>query len=151
MPDVTSDRRDMLAGALLVVLGLASGGYALAHYRVGSAASMGPGFFPVVLGGALALLGVAVGIAGWLRGRPGAPVVLKPRALLAVVAGVLAFAVAIRPLGFVPASFLLVVLSALADPASRPATIGLLAAGLTLLSWLIFVVGLGMPLAAFAW
>ena len=149
MADETRDLRDVLTGVLLAGLGLAVAGYALATYRLGTPAAMGPGFFPTMLGGVLAALGAAIGLAAWRRTRPEAAPQPKPRAMLAVTAGILAFALTVRVLGFVPSAFLLVLCVGMADATNHLPRLLLLGAALTLLSWAIFVFGLGMPLSAF--
>ena len=149
MPEQTRDLRDVLTGALLTGSGLAVLAYALANYRLGTPAAMGPGFFPAVLGGALALLGAAIGLTAWRRAQPEDGPAMKPRAMLAVTAGIFAFALTVRSLGFVPVAFLLVLCAGMADATNRLTRLLLLGAALTLLSWAIFVLGLGMPLSAF--
>src|SRR5882757_285053 len=54
-------KKDYYGGALLVVIGLAAV-YAGVGYRVGELAHMGPGFFPVALGGLLALTGLLIAL-----------------------------------------------------------------------------------------
>lgn len=151
MSEQTDSRRETACGAVLMGVGLVVGGYAVTHYRLGTPAAMGPGFFPAVLGLTLCALGAVIAGTAWRQGHPSRPLRIKTRALVMVALSILCFAATIRPLGFVPAAFLLVAISALADSANRPAAIALLAAVLTALSWLIFGVGLGMPLHAFNW
>lgn len=62
---------DFLAGGLFAVLGLATAA-ASSTYRIGSAAAMGPGYFPLVLALLLVALGGAIMI-GALFGRAGGP------------------------------------------------------------------------------
>ena len=52
--------KDFLAGAMFIVLGLAFLLVAQKNYQMGTAVRMGPAYFPSVLGGLLALLGVIV-------------------------------------------------------------------------------------------
>ena len=49
--------KDFWAGLLYVVLGLAAV-YIAQDYEMGTATRMGPGYFPTLLGGFLALIGV---------------------------------------------------------------------------------------------
>ena len=46
--------------------------------------------------------------------------------------------------------FLLVLTAGFADPRTKPLTLVLLAGGLAAISWLVFIVALGMPLRALA-
>jgi hypothetical protein len=50
------NQKDFFSGLLFMVLGLAFA-WAASTYTVGSAAAMGPGYFPLLLGALLALLG----------------------------------------------------------------------------------------------
>ena len=50
--------KDLLAGLVFIVFGLAFA-IAASRYQLGTAFRMGPGYFPVVLGGCLVLLGRA--------------------------------------------------------------------------------------------
>ena len=61
-PPASKFKKDYYGGALLVVIGLAAV-YAGIGYRVGELAHMGPGFFPVALGGLLALTGLLIALA----------------------------------------------------------------------------------------
>src|SRR5262249_20764849 len=51
--------------------------WSLAHYQMGSAVRMGPGYFPVVLGGLLAVLGAAVFAESMLVAPPAESTPLK--------------------------------------------------------------------------
>jgi hypothetical protein len=61
-------RRDLLAGGTFVAVGLAFA-VASSRYELGSALQMGPGYYPLVLGGLLVALGVGVAVEGLLRRR----------------------------------------------------------------------------------
>lgn len=64
----------MLAGAIFVAFGGAFA-YTASTYEVGSLLSMGPGYFPLVLGGILAALGLVIAMMGLvsLRREAAAP------------------------------------------------------------------------------
>jgi hypothetical protein len=61
---------DLVSGVLFVVVGL-SVMWLAGDYSPGTAARMGPGYFPRVLGGLLALLGVIIAAQGWGQKLPG--------------------------------------------------------------------------------
>ncbi len=61
-------RRDLLAGGTFVAVGLAFA-VAASRYELGTALQMGPGYYPLVLGGLLVALGVGVAMEGLLRRR----------------------------------------------------------------------------------
>ena len=62
-------QQDFFAGLLFTVLG---GGFAwgATTYQVGKAASMGPGYFPLLLGIILALMGMAIVAKSFMSGAP---------------------------------------------------------------------------------
>ncbi len=115
------------------------------NYRLGTPARMGPGFFPTILGGILAALGLSLTIPALVRnGDPLPRLGLRP--MLAILAGIVVFALLLTPLGFVIASAALILIAGLAEPELRR----LEHVGLTLFliafSVAIFVVMLGLPL-----
>ena len=61
-------RPDLLAGGTFVTVGLAFV-VASSRYELGSALQMGPGYYPLVLGGLLVALGVGVAVEGLFRRR----------------------------------------------------------------------------------
>ena len=52
--------KDFWAGLMFIGFGLFTVVWSLTHYQMGTAVRMGPGYFPVLLGGLLAVLGAAV-------------------------------------------------------------------------------------------
>ena len=96
--------RDLIAGLIFVAFGLAFAGTALT-YDLGSALRMGPGYFPLVLGGLLVLLGLAIAAEGCCAARD-APIGPIPwRGLLFLTAAVLVFGFFVRRLGIGAGSF----------------------------------------------
>jgi putative tricarboxylic transport membrane protein len=136
--------RDFWCGLLFLAIGVTF--MVLARdYRMGSAARMGPGYFPIWLGGTLAVLGAAIAAAS--LGGQGAPFPrLHLRPLLTILAGIVVFGLALEPLGFVIAVALLIGVSGFADPRPRPREIAGLALFMVAFSVGIFVVLLGLPL-----
>jgi len=63
--------KDFWAGLMFIGFGLFAVVWSLTHYQMGTAVRMGPGYFPVMLGGLLAVLGAAV-FAESLLTRPSA-------------------------------------------------------------------------------
>jgi hypothetical protein len=53
-------QKDFFSGLMFLLVGGGFAAVAVTNYTVGSAARMGPGYFPMLLGGLLALLGAAV-------------------------------------------------------------------------------------------
>jgi hypothetical protein len=89
--------RDFLTGLIFAAVGLAFA-WGGAKYGFGQARRMGPGYFPVLTGGALALVGLALvarAVVLWIGAghaglRPAGRIYLRP--LLALTASVAAFA-----------------------------------------------------------
>ena len=137
------DIGDILGGLLMVAIGVFAIWYAQ-RYSFGTPRAMGPGFFPVVLGGVLAVLGVMIALPALRRAGPAVRVDL--RTLGIVTASLVLFAASLRPLGLVPATALAVLLASLAERGFPWPGRLMLSVGLAGLVWLIFVVGLGMSL-----
>ncbi len=141
-------RKDLLAGGIFVGFGLA---FAITSttYEVGGLLRMGPGFFPLVLGGLLVLLGILIAIKGFVAGDGSeiGPVSWKAAALL--ITGLLFFGFTVRGLGLVPSLLVTVFLSAMAGRRARVIPALVIAASLTALSVLIFVFTLQLRLPLF--
>ena len=114
-------------------------------YSLGTAGKMGPGYFPLLLGGVLAILGaVLIGRSLALDGEPLPHMQMLPLAVLALA--VCLFGVLIEPFGLLVALAVLTLVSAWAGPQFRWDEAVALAAALTVFSVGIFVYALGLPL-----
>jgi len=140
------------AAAIGGICAIAIGAFAIwegAGYTIGTARQMGPGYFPVVLGGMLVGLGLLLVVQGLLgRAEPAERTDL--RALAVIVAAIAAFALLVERAGLVPAVLALVIIGSGAAGRFRPVPVLLLAAAMSALSYLVFSVLLGLPLPAFA-
>jgi hypothetical protein len=135
---------DLVAGIALTVVGLAAV-WGATRYNIGSAARMGPGFMPLMIGIALALFGtILVGTASFRRTEPIGEVTLRP--VLLVLCGVVAFGLLIDDFGFLAAVIVLVVFARPAGRGQHLLETAILSVGLALLGAGIFVWGLGLPL-----
>ncbi len=139
-------RKNVLAGLLFIVVA-AIGLWASRDYPIGTATRMGTGYVPRLLCWILLALGVLVFLQGLVRNA----VTLEPsppirRAIILVPASLLAFALAIGPLGVVVAIVLLVVVGAFAGKDSRPVEVVAAAVVLIVLTLVIFVWGIGLPI-----
>ena len=114
-------------------------------YSLGTAGKMGPGYFPLLLGGVLAILGaVLIGRSLALDGEPLPHMQMLPLAVLALA--VCLFGVLIEPFGLLVALAVLTLVSAWAGPQFRWNEAVALAVALTVFSVGIFVYALGLPL-----
>jgi hypothetical protein len=134
---------DFLTGVLFLALG----GFAIIYgsrYAVGTAARMGPGYFPLIASSGIVLLGIVLVVRSLLRGGEGlGSVHVRPLAL--VLLGTFLFGLTIERFGLLVAGSILVIASRLADRDFRIVEVGLLALGLVLLAAGIFQYGLGLP------
>lgn len=137
------DRRDLVGGLALAVLGAAFAWGAL-DLPLGTARRMGPGYLPLVVAGIAILLGLLIAVSA--LGRAGRIPPIEWRPFLGVLAGLAAFGIAVRPLGLLPAIVLAVLASATADARSRPLPALALALFLAGAAHLVFIVGLRLPL-----
>jgi hypothetical protein len=133
---------DLLSGLLFAALGIGAL-YISWRYPAGTAARMGPGYFPHLVSGLLALLGGILIVRSWFR--PGATIaILDLRPLLFVLIGTCAFGLLIERGGFLLACVAVVVASRLARPDFKLLEVLLLAAGLAAGSAALFVYALGL-------
>lgn len=114
-------------------------------YSLGSAGKMGPGYFPLLLGIVLALIGIILIARSFaVAGERVSQLKILPLAIVALA--VCLFAVSIETLGVVVALFLVTVISARASREFRVVESGLLAAVLAAFAVGVFVYGLRLPL-----
>jgi Tripartite tricarboxylate transporter TctB family len=138
--------RDFFAGVVFVAFGAL---FALGSlsYRMGTAARMGPGYFPLVLGCLLAALGAAVLFRGLAFSDRSGPVErLHGKPMLFVLAPLAAFALLLKPAGLVVSVAVLVVGSSLGSHDFKLRESIVNTAALLLLTVAIFVWGLGMQI-----
>jgi len=136
--------KDFWAGLLFI--GLAALFMAFAtQYRFGEAQRMGPGYFPIVVGAILAVLGAIVAVRSLaFDGPPVERFVARP--LLVTVVAVVLFGLTLDYLGLAAAIAVLVIASAFAEREVRIGTSVALAGLLILFSVAAFVWVLGLPL-----
>ena len=152
-------QRDFWAGLMFISVGLffvvvaagtpefidrLSGTRLIPGYQIGSAVRMGPAYFPIVLGGLLAVLGVVVLLDSLVEeGEPVAKFHFRP--LLFLAASSLAFAYLLKPLGLPLASVALVFISAFGGHEFKWKEVAILSVLLVIFSVLVFVKGLVLP------
>lgn len=136
--------------AILAVIGLT--GFILGFdYEFGSARRMGPGYFPIVLSGILAVLALIEGITAVLKPHAEISAPVEWRPLIAILVAVAAFAITIALLGLIPAFFVVIGLASLSEEGYgwRPALI--LSVITCIGAWLLFSKLLGMALPLVRW
>lgn len=136
--------REFWSGVMFTIIGLAAVLIGR-DYAMGSAGRMGPGYFPTVLGGLLALLGlVALVRSFFTEGEPLGKFAVK-ESLLILVAVVL-FGLLLRGAGLLVSVVVLVMVSAYASEKFEWKSSVLLAIGGAIFCALVFVLGLGVPM-----
>jgi hypothetical protein len=137
------NNKRFLSGIMFLGIG-AVAIYIAQDYPMGSALRMGPGYFPIVLGGIMGLFGIYELIIG----------VLKPdavqgnwslRALAILPISTVIFGILMEHGGFIPAMIALVFASASASREFKLWEVTLVAIFLTIGSVGLFIYGLGLP------
>lgn len=136
--------KDFWAGLMFMAFGLFFALWALKFYQMGSAVRMGPAYFPVLLGGLLAILGLVVLIESFaLEGPPVPKFMFRPLVLISI--GCVAYGYLMKPLGLVLATFALVFISAFGGHEFKWKEVAVLYVLLIVFSVLVFVKALTMP------
>jgi hypothetical protein len=142
--------KDAWAGVIFLAVGGIFVGFSR-NYEMGEAMSMGPAYFPAVLGGLLALIGIALIVRALFR--PGLPVErLAVNKVALVAVPVVLFALLLRRTGLAVALILLVVGSSYASRRFQWRVALSLAVGLAVGASIVFVWLLQLPIPIFgAW
>jgi hypothetical protein len=116
-------------------------------YPVGTVTRMGPGFVPIAIS-VLLILSAAV-VALQCRSLPESPTRPRLKPFVFIMGGILAWALLVDRVGFVPSTVTLVLACAYVEIGSTWRSSLLLAAGLCAAGYAIFIRGLGIPLSPF--
>jgi len=140
------NQRDLWSGILFMAFGLAFVFFAR-DYNMGTAAKMGPAYFPTVLGGLLTVLGAAISINGIGRSSDSSEtgVRIDPtgwRELLLILLAVIAFAATLPSMGIIVSIVILIWLSSPASHEFKLKDTLIATVVLLVLSYLVFVRGL---------
>jgi len=145
---LVKNQKDFFGGLLFTAVGGAFA-YGASTYQVGDAARMGPGYFPLVLGIILAVMGAVVILQSLIKGHPdGDPIgkwAFKP--LVFVLGANVAFgallvglpSIGLPGFGLVVAIFALVIIASLAGDTFNLKEVLVLSAILSVGSYLAFV------------
>ena len=137
------NNKDFWAGIMLIGIGAAAM-FIARDYRFGSTLSMGPGFFPTMLGGILIAFGICI-VAVGLRSGEKIQGRLSLRALVMLPLSLILFGILMQLAGFIPALVALVFVSAASGREFKVVEVLLLTVVLTVASAALFVWGLGLP------
>jgi len=142
-------RKNVLAG--LFFIGVAVFGLWLSrNYPIGTATRMGTGYVPRLLLWLLLVLGGGVLVQGLRAAREDMPAepggILRFWPLVAVTLAIVAFGLTLERFGLIVATILLLGIGSLGERNLRPLETIVAGALLIGLSWLIFIVGLGLTM-----
>jgi len=141
-------QKDFFSGAMFAVVGIAFA-WGATSYNIGTGARMGPGYFPLMLGVVLALIGAAVMLSSLVIETEGGDrigsVAWKPLVFIIganVVFGILLGGLpkfGIPAMGMIAAIYALVFISSLAGDRFKPKEVTVLATILAIGSYIAFV------------
>jgi len=143
------DVRDVVAGLAMLGIGSFVAVYAYSQYDMGTLNRMGPAFFPVWLGGILAVLGFFIALPAFFREGRALSVDLKT--LVCVTLSIVVFASLLKVLGILITTFIAVMISSVAKGGVSWKARVFVALGISATTWLVFIFGLGMILPVFPW
>ena len=136
--------KDLVAGLMFVGIGIAAIVIA-SNYTLGTAARMGPGYFPRILGILMIVLGAIIGLRSLRLSGPPLPG-WKWRPVLVVLGSVLIFGLVVDRLGLVLSTMLLIVMSSAASVEFRAREAAISGVLLALLAVGVFVIGLKLQI-----
>lgn len=136
--------KDFVSGLLFAAVGVAAIVIA-ANYPLGTAARMGPGYFPRILGILLIILGSALALRALkLQGAPIPRWHWKP--VIVVLGSVVLFGLIVDRVGLALSTVILIVLASAASPEFRPKESIVSGIALAVLSVAVFVLALKLQL-----
>ena len=142
------NNKRFLSGLMFLGIG-AVAIYIARDYPMGSALRMGPGYFPIVLGGIMGLFGIYEMILGVMKSDP-----VKGnwsiRALIVLPLAAVVFGIMMETVGFVPALIALIFVSAAASREFKFLEVLVSAVVITIASVGVFIYGLGLPYPLFS-
>lgn len=143
-----------LASALLITgLGVAVLTYSQAHYKSGSFRSPGPGLFPALIAGLLAIVGIGLAAQAWLKRVRSEDMPFAARPFVVVLGSIAIFALTYEVAGVGPAVFIMTVLSSFGDSRLNLRDRGLLGLAVTAIAIVLFrvILGVQLPIVAGVW
>jgi putative tricarboxylic transport membrane protein len=143
-----NNNKRFLSGLMFLGIG-AVAIYIAQDYPMGSALRMGPGYFPIVLGGIMGLFGIYEIVLGLMKSDP-----LKGnwsiRALIVLPLAAVIFGIMMENFGFIPALIALIFVSAAASKEFKFFEVLISAVIITIASVVVFIYGLGLPYPLFS-
>lgn len=152
-------QRQLVRGAAFLAFGAFYVGYALIALDIGTPRSMGAGMFPFVVGSVVVLFGLGFAVPTLVElwagrkpnGEPGRWEAIEWRGMVTVVASIAAFAALVGQFGMIPATFAMTAVAAIGNRKLTPFLVVALATGFLVTTWVIFILGLNLPLVMWNW
>jgi hypothetical protein len=141
---VVRSPKDFVAGLLFIAAGIAAIAIA-ANYTLGSAARMGPGYFPRILGILMIVLGAILALRSLRLAGPPLPG-WKWRPVLVVLGSVVVFGLIVNYAGLVLSTILLIAMASAASHEFRPKEAVISGILLAALAVGVFVIGLKLQI-----
>jgi hypothetical protein len=135
------NKRDFWSGIMFGAFGLIFVGLSQ-QYTLGSAAKMGPGYFPTALGLLLTFLGAMIVVAALRSGQSSTLAKIGWRELVLVLLSVILFALILPKLGFALALIVLLLVAGLASFEFKFRDTMISVVFLGVLCWVVFIKGL---------
>jgi putative tricarboxylic transport membrane protein len=136
--------KDFWAGLMFIAFGVGFV-WVAQNYQMGTSVRMGPAYFPTMLGGILAVIGLAILIQSLITaGGPVGKFYFRP--LILIVLATVLFGILLKPLGLVLSLAVLVGVGAFGGFEFRWKEVAILYVVLAVFSVLVFVKGLGLPI-----
>jgi putative tricarboxylic transport membrane protein len=143
------NRKDLATGAIFIAFAAGYGTMSLTTMPVGTATQMGPGFFPSMLAGCLALLGLGVVIRAFFVASTEPFGAMPWRVLGMLSLATILFAAFVDDLGMLPGTFVTSFVACLASSKIKLWQAGVISLCIAAFCSLVFSVGLGVPLPIF--
>jgi hypothetical protein len=136
------NHRDFWSGVLFIATGILF--MVLSRqYQMGTAAKMGPGYFPTILGGLMAVLGLMIMLPAFTKKGPEVRVdKMDFKSIVLVLVAVAVYAATLPTLGFIVSIVLLILISSFASHEFSLKTTLMSTVVLLIFSWAVFVKGL---------
>lgn len=145
--------KDLLAGLMFVAIG-ATFWYGASSYQIGSAARMGPGWFPSVLGAIMTFLGVliaALGLKNQSKWSATEGIGWTFRPVIILTAAVILFGFALPTLGMIIAIILLCFISGVAAHDKEYKSLAMITVIMCIFCAAVFIWGLKLQMKLFPW
>jgi len=136
--------KDFWAGLMFIAFGL---GFAIGarNYAMGTAVRMGPAYFPTMLGGVLAVLGLVIFVRSFASRFELRVPAFAFRPLLLIGGAIVLFGLLLQPLGLVLATVALIVVGAYGGHEFRWKEVVILSVIMVAVAVGVFYYGLGLP------